>query len=160
MARRLKQAIVVFVVVFAGAQLIRPARTNPATNPGRAIQAQPGTAIELVAILDRSCRDCHSNTTRWPWFAQVAPASWVMAQAATKGRAAVNFSEWAGYSQEQQRELLGVSCQDARDGRMPGAYALLRSETRLSDADVATICAAARRVGAPATAHEDNAALR
>jgi len=143
MSRRLKQVGVVFVVVFAAAQFVRPERANPATDPSRTIEAKVQTTSGLVPILDRSCGDCHSNGTVWPWYARVAPLSWLMSYAVTEGRKTVNFSEWGAYSPDQQQMLLALSCQDASDGKMPGAYALLRPETRLSSQDVATICAAA-----------------
>jgi hypothetical protein len=110
---RLKQAAVVFIIVFAAAQFVRPERANPATDARRTIQAHVGTASGLVAVLDRACSACHSNATVWPWYTQVAPVSWLMAQAVTEGRKAVNFSEWAAYSPDQQRTLLAVSCDDA-----------------------------------------------
>lgn len=143
MGRRLKQAAVVFVVIVAAAQLIRPERTNPPTDASRTIQAALGATSALPAVLDRSCRDCHSNATVWPTAAQVAPLSWLMARSVSEGRKAVNFSEWAAYSAEAQRTLLVASCEDARSGKMPGPYTSVRSETRLSAEDVETICAAA-----------------
>jgi len=146
--RRLKQAAVVFIVVLAAAQFVRPERANPATDARRTIQAHVGTASGLVAVLDRACSDCHSNATVWPWYTQVAPVSWLMAQAVTEGRKAVNFSEWAVYSPDQQRTLLAVSCDDATSGKMPGPYTLVRPDTRLSAQDVETICVAARQAEA------------
>lgn len=145
MNRRLKQAAVVLVVAFAAAQLIRPQRTNPPTDESRTIQAQAGTATGFVAVLDRACSDCHSNHTTWPWFAQVAPVSWLMAYGVSEGRKAVNFSEWGAYSPEQQRQLLLECCRDVSSGKMPGAYAALRHETRLSPQDVELVCAAAHQ---------------
>jgi hypothetical protein len=139
-----KQAAVVGFVVLAAAQLVRPDRGNPPSDESRTIQAQAGTA-SLAAVVNRSCRDCHTNATVWPEFAKVAPLSWLMAYGVTKGREAVNFSEWASYSPEQQRLLLAVSCDDVTSGSMPGAYALLRPETRLSARDVETVCTAARK---------------
>ena len=121
-----------------------PDRTNPSTDPHRTIQAHLGNANSVVAVLDRSWRDCHSNQTEWLWYMNVAPASWLMAYGVKEGRRAVNFSEWAGDSPEQQRALLAASCTDATDGKMPGAYAWLRPETRLSAGDIKTICTAAR----------------
>ena len=150
MGRRLKQAAVVFVVIFAASQLIRPDRTNPPTDVSRTIEAQVGTASGLAAVLNRSCRDCHSNNTVWPSYAQVAPLSWLMARGVAEGRKAVNFSEWGAYSPQQQQTLLAVSCDDARSGKMPGAYTLFRPETRLSTTEFETICAAARRTDAHA----------
>ena len=151
MGRRLKQAAVVLVVIFVASQLIRPDRTNPPTDTGRTIQAQAGTASGLAAVLDRSCRDCHSNNTVWPSYAQVAPLSWLMARAVAEGRKAVNFSEWAAYSPEQQRLMLAVSYDDATSGKMPGAYTFFKPDTRLSAQDIQTICAAAREVNAHVT---------
>src|SRR5262245_693993 len=101
MSRRLKQAAIVFVVLFGAAQLVRPSRANPPTDPARTIHAR-ATTSGLAAVLDRSCGDCHSNTTVWPGYAEVAPLSWLMSYAVTKGRNVLNFSEWAAYSPEQQ----------------------------------------------------------
>ena len=150
MSKRLKQAALVLVVVVAAAQLVRPERANPPTDASRTIQAHVGTSSELAAILDRSCRDCHSNGTAWPWYTQIAPVSWLMAYGVTKGRKAVNFSEWAAYPLDQQRAVLVASCQDASAGKMPGAYTLLHPEMRLSAQDIETICAAARQAEADA----------
>ena len=148
MSRRLKQAAVVFIIVFAAAQLVRPERANPAIDARRTIQARVGTGSGLVAVLDRACGDCHSNATVWPWYAQIAPLSWLMTYGVKEGRKAVNFSEWAAYSPEQRQMLLAASCHDATSGKMPGPYTLLRPETRLSARDVETICEAARHAEA------------
>lgn len=146
MSRRLKQAAVVFVAVFAAAQLVRPERANPPTDMNRTIQAHVSTASGLVAVLDRSCGDCHSNATEWSsWYTQIAPLSWLMAREVAEGRKAINFSEWAAYTLEQQRLLLSVSCDDAKSGKMPGPYTFFKPATRLSAEDVETICRAARR---------------
>ena len=147
MTRRLTQAAVVFIVLFAAAQLVRPDRTNPPTDPGRTIRAHVAETSQLPAVLDRACGECHSNNTAWPSYAQIAPLSWVLARAVAEGRNAVNYSEWGAYSPAQQRALLAASCDDARSGKMPGgAWTLLHPEARLSNQDVETICAAARQV--------------
>lgn len=145
MGKRLLQIAVVFVVVIAAAQLIRPERTNPPIDPSRTIQAHLDGASGLVSVLNRACGDCHSNDTRWPWYAHIAPASWLMAYGVSSGRKAVNFSDWASYRPEQQRALLSASCKDVSTGKMPGVYTLLRPETELSASDIETICAAARQ---------------
>ena len=146
MRRRLMQVAIVFVAVFAAAQLVRPERTNPPTDTNRTIQAHVGTASGLAAVLDRSCGDCHSNATVWSsWYTQIAPLSWLMAREVAEGRKAINFSEWAAYTPEQQRLLLSVSCDDAKSGKMPGPYIFFKPETRLSAEEVETICRAGRQ---------------
>ena len=143
MTKRFTYVVIGLVAIFAAAQLVRPSRANPPTDPARTIGAHAGK--EVSAILERSCRDCHSNATVWPRYAEVAPLSWLMSYAVTKGRAAVNFSEWSTYPPDVRRMLLEASCQDVSTGKMPGVYARLQPETRLSAHDVATICLAARQ---------------
>jgi heme-binding protein len=145
MSRRLKLAGGVFVIAFAAAQLVRPERVNPAIDASRTIQAHVGTTSGLGAVLDRACKDCHSNRTVWPSYTRIAPLSWAMAYAVTAGRKAVNFSEWGGYDPELRRALLAMSCEDVSKGKMPGAWTLLHPEAKLSAHDVETICAAARQ---------------
>src|ERR1051326_4309651 len=143
MSRRLKKAVVVAAVVFAAAQFVRPGRANPVTDPSRTIQFHAGTSSALAAVLDRSCHDCHSNRTVWPWYTEVAPLSWLMAYAVKDGRQVVNFSEWAAYPPDRQQRLLAGWCKATSQGTMPGsAWTWLRPETRLSGQDVDTICAA------------------
>jgi len=145
MSNRLRQAAVAVVILFAGAQLFSPDRTNPPTDPSRTLAAHAGTPTGLAAVVHRSCGDCHSNATTWPWYAKIAPLSWAMAYGVKSGRKALNFSEWAGYSPEQQRSLLTASCSDASHGKMPdGFWTFLHPDARLDARDIETICAAAR----------------
>ena len=147
MSRMLKGAAIAFVIVLAAAQFVRSEHTNPATDASHTLTAQAGSSSPLVGIVNRACRDCHSNETMWPtaWYTRVAPVSWVIASAVAEGRRVLNFSEWTTYSPVQQRALLAASCQAARDGTMPGtAWTLVRPEAQLSTQDIETICAAAR----------------
>jgi heme-binding protein len=150
MSNRLLQVSAVVVAVLVAIQFVRPDRTNPPTDINRTIAAHAGVTSELVGVLDRSCGDCHSNSTVWPWYTNVAPFSWLMTYGVNEGRKAVNFSDWAGYSPGQQRKLLTESCQDAMSGKMPGLYTALRPETRLSSQDIDMICATARNAEADA----------
>ena len=108
MRRRLKQVTVVVIVVIAVAQLVRPQRRNPPADESRTIQAHTGTASPLVAALNRSCGDCHSNDTVWPWYTEIALLSWLMASGVAEGRKAVNLSEWGAHPPSAQRALLSV----------------------------------------------------
>jgi hypothetical protein len=49
---------------------------------------------DVQAILQRACADCHSNDTKWPWYADVAPISWPVRKHVLDGRRHLNFSEW------------------------------------------------------------------
>jgi len=148
MRKLLKRAGVAFVIVFAVAQLVRSGHSNPPIDSTHTLRAHVGSASALVRVVDRACRDCHSNETVWPtaWYTQLAPLSWVIANGVAEGRRVLNFSEWTTYSPAQQRMLLAASCQTAKDGTMPGrAWTLLYPEARLSPQDTETICGAARQ---------------
>src|SRR5580765_2224450 len=94
-ARWAPRALTVLLVGFIGIQLVRPDRTNPPVKAADSLQAKAPAAIN--ALLDRSCRDCHSNETRWPWYTNVAPTSWLVANHVHEGRDHFNYSEWTGY---------------------------------------------------------------
>ena len=84
------------VVVLLG-QFVRPERTNPVVDPGMTVQASLEVPVQVEDILSRACNDCHSNETAWPWYASVAPASWLCVKDANEGRRHLNFSEWGHY---------------------------------------------------------------
>ncbi len=144
MSKRPRLIILTLVALFAAAQLIRPARANPPVDASRTIQAVWGPGSGVAAVVERSCRDCHSNATEWRWYTRIAPLSWLMARGVAEGRRAVNFSEWASYPPDRQRALLAASCQAVSDGKMPGFYAAVRPTTKLSAQDIKTICDAAQ----------------
>jgi hypothetical protein len=137
----------VLLLTVAAVQAIRPAGEIPLTDSSRSLEAQPGIPNALAAVLTRSCGDCHSNVMVPGWYTRVPPFSTLMSRGATEGRKAVDFSEWAAYSAEQQRALLSASCTDARLGKMPmKVYVRFRRDAELSAQDVATICSAARQL--------------
>ena len=94
---------------------------------------------EVGAILDRSCKDCHSNLTRVPWYDQVAPVSWMVSQHVNQGREVLNFSDW-GSRQPTANEMQEL-CDAVSSGSMPlQSYTLIHRKAILSKHDVDTIC--------------------
>ncbi len=88
--------------IFLALQLIPSyPQTNPPTDPSKEIKAPK----EVMEIFKRSCYDCHSNETNWPWYASVAPMKWVVRRDVIQGRKALNFSIWEEYSPSKQKEL-------------------------------------------------------
>jgi hypothetical protein len=67
-----KRVILALVVLFMIAQFIRPSRTNPPVDPTLEINASPSVGPAIHSILARSCNDCHSDLTVWPWYSSVA----------------------------------------------------------------------------------------
>jgi hypothetical protein len=119
---------------FVALQLIPLPRTNPPVRS--ALPAPP----EVQAILDRACMDCHSHESRWPWYAYVAPASWLVVYDVHEGREHLNLSQWGDYPPDRQRKKLRAMWEEVEEGEMPlPPYLLMHPEAKLSDADRATL---------------------
>jgi hypothetical protein len=89
--KRMMMSLAFLVGFFGIMQLIPYGRAH--TNPpviAEPVWDSPRTR-ELAA---RACFDCHSNETKWPWYASFAPFSWVMQRDVDVGRSVINFSEW------------------------------------------------------------------
>ncbi len=103
---------------------------------------------EVMSILKRSCYDCHSNQTVWPWYSRVAPMSWLVYRDVVEGREHLNFSEWTKLPAEKQAKKTRGSAKLAQKGAMPlWFYLPLHQEARLSDADKHTLNTWAGLVG-------------
>ena len=92
---------VVALIVIAMQFIPTYKKDNPPVDPSKEIRAPK----EVMAILKRSCYDCHSNQTKWPWYADVAPVSWAVRRDVIEGRKALNFSTWQSYDAAKKKEL-------------------------------------------------------
>jgi mono/diheme cytochrome c family protein len=117
------------VVLFGVAQLIPYGRThaNPPT-----IQEPAWDSPRTRELTVRACFNCHSNETKWPWYADVAPISWVVQFDVEVARDVINFSEW-----NRKYELAPYSVQSLITGNMPTAkYRMAHPEANLNDAEI------------------------
>jgi len=139
--RILKWIAIVLVVIFIGIQFVRPARTNPQVDESQTIFARTQMTPEVSAILDRSCRDCHSNKTVWPWYTNVAPISWWLSNHVNDGRKDLNISEWGRLDQDRQDRKLRQICDEVSDNMMPlSSYLPMHPQARLSEQDKKILC--------------------
>jgi Haem-binding domain len=98
------------------------------------------TSPAVKAVLRRACYDCHSNETEWPWYARVAPVSWLIARDVRKGRAELNFSTWNQYSTQQRVKKLKETWEEVTAGEMPPWFYLpAHREARLAAEDRALL---------------------
>lgn len=97
--------------VFAVMQIIPYGRTH--SNP-RKIQEPAWDSPRTRELAVRACFNCHSNETTWPWYANVAPMSWVVQFDVEVARDVINFSEW-----NRHYEMAAYSSQSIMTGNMP-----------------------------------------
>ena len=129
------------LVCLIALQFFGPAKTNPAVDDSQSIESHLQVTPQVAAILDRSCNDCHSNKTRWPWYSHVAPVSWFVITHVDEGRQNMNFSEWGKYSQRDADALLKQSCREVRAEVMPlSSYTPLHPGSKLSAEDIKALC--------------------
>ena len=129
-SKKLHWLLIGVVVVLLLIQLVPLTRDNPP------VMADVNAPADVKAVLHRSCYDCHSNETAWPWYGYVAPVSWLVAGDVHEARALLNFSEWKSLPADKQRRLLGNIQDEIAAGNMPPPeYRLVHRDAALSETD-------------------------
>ncbi|MDZ7818205.1 MAG: heme-binding domain-containing protein [Aliarcobacter sp.] len=98
----MKRALLIFLIIFVVMQFFQPQRENIVVEKNLEIKAEE----QVLQLFKTSCFDCHSNETKWPWYSQIAPFSWVVANHVNVGRTALNFSTWENYTEEEKAKKL------------------------------------------------------
>jgi len=123
-------------IALLAAQLVRFDRSNPAVRGD--LSAPPA----VKDALERSCYDCHSNQTRWPWYSGVAPVSWWVHYEVEEGRRRLNFSAWTDYASDpgtKDQKLDEVGRLIASDAMPPWYYRATHPGARLTPLERAAI---------------------
>ncbi len=132
MCEVMKRAIgILFLVGVLGLLLIQLVpygrdHTNPKVVAEPAWDSAKTRATAVIA-----CFDCHSNETKWPWYSNIAPMSWLVQSDVNEGREHMNLSEWTPGQGSEAAEKVQA------DEMPPFQYLLAHPEARLSDADKA-----------------------
>ncbi|MBL7796898.1 MAG: heme-binding domain-containing protein [Saprospiraceae bacterium] len=100
-------------------QIFQIDQTLPATNPDEEFHVVANPPDEIVGMLKHACYDCHSNNTRYPWYASVQPVGWWLQSHVNTGRSELNFSEFGRWSGEDQADVLRHCAKLVKKGAMP-----------------------------------------
>ena len=129
--QRLKKILIAAVGLFVVIQLVPVSRTNPPVT-----QAIAWDSTQTQQLAARACMDCHSNETKWPWYAYVAPVSWLVVHDTNEGRGELNFSEWDKVAANRKERLAKKVLEEIEKGGMPDPkYYPTHPEARLSDTE-------------------------
>jgi hypothetical protein len=148
---RVKIVASVLGAIYVMMQFVQPKRTNPPVVPSRSLEAHVPVPPDVLPILKRSCGDCHSSETVWPWYSHLAPVSWFVVDDVDTGRSHINFQDWeAQENPKEAAEHLGLICKEVREkGMPPFSYRLMHKKSRLSNQDIDKLCSWSQSVGAP-----------
>lgn len=128
----MKRIVIALVAVVVGIQLIPVKQLNPA------VVSDFDGPSEVKTILQKSCYDCHSNETQWPWYSHVAPVSWIVAHDVKEGREHLNFSNWAPL-----KDMVWIHqeiCEEIAEGKMPlKAYLIAHPAAKISSEELSVL---------------------
>ena len=150
--RIVTRGFVILIGLALVAQVVRIDKTNPP------VSGDVGAPAPVARVLRNACYDCHSNEVRWPWYADVAPVSWLLARDVKEGREELNFSAWTQYDGKKRIKKLKETIEEVGDHEMPPwYYAMMHPEARLAE-DERLLLLDWARGGLPGTGAASNAA--
>ncbi|HVU32873.1 MAG TPA: heme-binding domain-containing protein [Opitutaceae bacterium] len=135
MAKRIIGVVILVVVVI---QFFRPARNISSEPPGKddvTVRFAPPPAV--AQTLRTACYDCHSNNTRYPWYANVEPVGWWLANHIKDGKRHLNFSVIGSYSAKKQAHVFDAISDQVTEHDMPlQSYTWIHRDARLTTAQI------------------------
>jgi hypothetical protein len=97
-----KIVISVFVAIIVVLSIIPyGSRDNPKVDKKLVLKAPS----EVTGVFEKSCADCHSNRTKWPWYSVIFPFSWTIKNDVKYGRMVFNIDEWQKYGDEKKQQI-------------------------------------------------------
>jgi len=84
-----------YVTACAGVRAVASAFIHPfglKTNSAGPLLSGADVDPAVVRILEKSCQNCYSERTEWPWYSYVAPMSWLIEKDVHEARSHLNLS--------------------------------------------------------------------
>jgi hypothetical protein len=126
--------LIILAAILVLIQFVPVSRDNPP------VVSDFDDPVLVKQILNRSCYDCHSNETSWPWYSSIAPISWLVASDVNEAREHLNFSEWGSLQTDDQLLARKKIWKEIEKGQMPlGNYLLMHGDAKLSESDKSVI---------------------
>jgi hypothetical protein len=110
---KIQIAFILIAVVIIAIQFIPVSRTNPPVTAGL------DAPVEVISVFKKSCYDCHSNQTEWPWYSYIAPVSWLVSSDVENGRLHLNFSKWEKFLRKDKVKMKEKIWEEIEKEKMP-----------------------------------------
>jgi len=129
----MKKVLFAILAIVILIQFIRPEKNN-SKDETYAMSTVMEIPVEVNKIIQTSCADCHSNSTTYPLYSEIAPVSWYLAQHVNEGKEHLNFSEWTTYNKDQKEHLLKDIKEVLNEREMPlKSYLLIHKDAKLTE---------------------------
>lgn len=129
-----KKIAVVLLLVFIAMQFYQPKNNQAQGNHTASFLVETNPPQNVRLILRESCYDCHSNNTEYPWYNNIAPVSYWLADHVTDGKKHLNFSDWKNYSAKKKDHKLEEVAEMIEEKEMPlKEYTWTHEKARLSE---------------------------
>jgi hypothetical protein len=149
MRQRRRLVCAVVIVAIGTVAWLRTPQAVAGGGAPAALNLQTPVPAAVMSLLQRACLDCHSEATRWPWYAGLPVISHLITRDVTEGRRQLNLSRWTQYNPFTRADLLDHMCDMATRGEMPPLpYRVMHRAARPSAADVAALCSWTREEAA------------
>ncbi|WP_340063910.1 heme-binding domain-containing protein [Ascidiimonas aurantiaca] len=133
----LKKILVALLLVLIVMQFFRPKKNQSDVVPATDFLAVTNPTPEVQSLVKNACYDCHSNHTRYPWYSEVAPFSYIIAEHIKDGKKHLNFSEWDNYSTKKKAHKLEEFVEEVEEAHMPlDSYTWLHKDAKLSQEQI------------------------
>jgi hypothetical protein len=136
----IKKLFLGLALLFLAIQFVRPAKNlSPAPGP-QDITTKVAVPADMQRVFTKACYDCHSDHTRYPWYAEVQPAGWWLASHIHDGKEHLNFSEFGAYNAKTADRKLKQIAREVDDGSMPlNSYTWIHRDAILTTAEIKLI---------------------
>lgn len=136
----MKKVFIFLAVILLVIQFFRPEKNSSNGASENHISKKYETPDEVKLILDKSCNDCHTNNTRYPWYANIQPVGWWLDHHVDEGKGEINFDEFLTYPAKKARHKMEEVNEMVKEGEMPlNSYTWVHKEAVLSMQEKLTI---------------------
>ncbi len=141
MKKALKIVILLVIIGLVVIQFFGIDKTNPPIIQSETLEAAVSVPPDVSQIIARSCKDCHTHSTVYPWYFYVQPVGWYLKSDIDDGRRNLDLSVFNTYSATKKARKLDQICEQVELKEMPlRAYLWVHRDAVLSESDAKTLC--------------------
>jgi hypothetical protein len=131
--KALKWVLMALAVAILLVQMVRPAKNVSGAPSTTNISLHFPVPQAVQTVLQRSCNDCHSNNTVYPWYAEIEPVGWWLNKHILDGKRGLNFDEFTSYRLMKQYRRFNDIIEQVQKDEMPlPSYLIVHRNARLS----------------------------